>query len=116
EAGLRRFELDADTEIETRDHGAMTVASSSSCVSPIPIISSRPAKGGGCRRGSRRRRASAGATATQLRGVKSCHRTVPEGATKLRGKRAARLRAAIGGDDHHRNEPPRCCEVYRAPI
>ena len=26
EAGLRRFELDADTEIETRDHGAMTVA------------------------------------------------------------------------------------------
>jgi len=23
---LRRFELDADTEIETRDHGAMTVA------------------------------------------------------------------------------------------
>jgi hypothetical protein len=26
EAELRRFELDADTEIETRDHGAMTVA------------------------------------------------------------------------------------------
>jgi len=25
EAELRRFELDADTEIETRDHGAMTV-------------------------------------------------------------------------------------------